>query len=245
MNGKLRDAFAFRGEDSRRRRRRSDDPSRNYLESDEELIRGKMAGENSVWRRGQEFWNVLGWAFNCSALYPHRWRWWKPWLEYMVDVLEDDYEERTRLDKESAGDSEHCEYRLLRESLLVSYVAPKASRSSPVRPVMNALFADGSSSSTLIFKEVFNHEAQVASKSTKKRKRGLDLEKDDFADYADDSSSGGSQPPTPEHQRATARKSDDAVPWANSSLTETIPLRLRLFALVRNLSKTFENERMY
>lgn len=243
MNGRLRDAFIFPGEDPRRRRRSSDDSSHKGLEGEEEHIRGKMAGEGSVWKRGQDFWKVLGWAFNCSALYPHRWRWWKPWLEYMVDVLENDYEERKRLDEESAGESESCEYTLLRDSLLVSYVAPKSSRSSPIKPIMNALFADGSSSSTVIFKEIFKNETKVASKSSKKRKRGLDLEKDNYADYADDSSSGGSQPPTPEHQRTTSRTVDETVPWTSSTLAETIPLRLRVFALVRNLAETFENDR--
>lgn len=200
-----------------------------------------MAGENSVWQRGQEFWKVLGWAFNCSALYPHRWRWWKPWLEYMVDVLEDDYEERKRLDEESTGSSEDREYSLLRKSLLVSYVAPNTGRSTQLRPIMNALFADGGESSTKIFKEIFRNEAKVASKSAKKRKR-VDFDKDDFGDYADDSSSGGSQPPTPEHDRTAARMVDESTPWTRSSLTDTIPLRLRLFALVRNIATTPEFE---
>lgn len=231
VNARLRDAFLFRTEGTRRRRS-SNDFHRSGFESDEEQIRGKMAGGGSVWARGQDFWKVLGWAFNCSALYPHRWRWWKPWLEYVVDVLEADYEERKRLDEESAGKNQHCEYALLQESLLVAYIMPKTSRSSPVKPIMSALFADGGSSSTSIYKEVFKNETKIASKTTKKRKRGLDLDNDNFGDYDDDSSTGGSEPPTPEHQRTSARKVDDFVPWASSSLTETVPLRLRLFALL-------------
>lgn len=242
VNGRLRDAFLFRNEGTRRRRS-SDDFHRSGSESEEERIRGKMAGGGSVWVRGQDFWKVLGWAFNCSALYPHRWRWWKPWLEYVVDVLEADYEERRRLDEESAGKNQHCEYTLLQDSLLVAYIMPKSSRSSPVKAIMSALFADGGSSSTSIFKEVFKNETKVASKATKKRKRGLDLDKDNFGDYDDDSSTGCSEPPTPEHQRTGARAVDDVVPWASSSLTETVPLRLRLFALVRKVSTTFETKR--
>lgn len=160
----------------------------------------------------------------------------------MIDVLENDYEERKRLDEECDGNSEHCEYKMLRDSLLVSYITPKSSRSSQVKPIMSALFADGGSSSTMIFKEVFKDEAKVASKTVKKRKR-VDLDKDDFGDYADDSSSGGSQPPTPERKHTTERSADDDVPWTSSSLTDTIPLRLRLFALVRNPAQTFENDR--
>lgn len=240
VNGKLRDAFVFRG-DGGRRRRSADDFPRRGSESDEDHIRGRTANGGSIWARGQDFWKVLGWAFNCSALYPLRWRWWKPWLEYMLDVLEADYDERRRLDREREGeeddegdDEERCrEYRMLQDSLLVSYIMPKNSRSSPIKPILSALFADGSSSSTSIYAEVFKNETKVASKSTKKRKRyHVDLENDNFGDYDDDSSTGGSEPPTPEHQRTSAKMVDDSIPWTHSALAETIPFRLRLFALV-------------
>lgn len=237
VNGKLRDAFLFHSEGGRRRRSSNDFP-RNGAESDEDHIRGKTANSGSIWTRGQDFWKVLGWAFNCSALYPHRWRWWKPWLEYMLDVLEADYEERRRLDSQQKGKKEDPDYPLLRDSLLVSYITSKNSRSSPVKPIMSALFADGSASSRSIYKEVFKKETRIASKTSKKRKRHqVDLENDNFGDYDGDSSTGGSEPPTPEHQRTSAKTADDSVPWTTSSLAETIPLRLRVFALV-SLSET-------
>lgn len=240
VNGKLCDAFLFRG-DGGRRRRSADDFPRNGPDCDEDRIRGRAANGGSVWMRGQDFWKVLGWAFNCSALYPHRWRWWKPWLEYMLDVLEADYGERRRLDRERDAKEENHEFRMVQDSLLVSYITPKNSRSSPVKPIMSALFADGGSSSTAIYKEVFKNETMVASKTSKKRKRHhVDLENDNFGDYDDDSSTGGSEPPTPEHQRTAARTVDDSVPWTSSSLAETIPLRLRLFAMVRP-PKVFES----
>lgn len=245
VNGKLRDAFVYHGDDRRSRRQVSNGSSHSGADNkkhDLGQIRGKMAGENSVWQRGQDFWKVLGWAFNCSALYPHRWRWWKPWLEYMVDVLEEDYEERKRLDEESDSSDEHNEYTLLRKSLLVSYLSPNGGRSTQLRPIMNALFADGSESSTKIFKEIFSNEAKIASKTTTKKRKRVDFDKDDFGDYADDSSSGGSQPPTPEHDRIAARAVGDTTPWTRSPLTETIPLRLRLFALVRIIAQVFAIE---
>lgn len=238
VNGRLREAFVFRGEGGRReggrRRRSSDHLPIHGLESDEDHIRGRTANAGSIWMRGQDFWRVLGWAFNCSALYPHRWRWWKPWLEYMVDVLEADYEERRRLDDEcSSKEAGSCNYPMLQESLLVSYITPKNSRSSPLKPIMSALFADGSTSSTSIYTEVFKNETKIASTSSKKRKRfHVDLENDNFGDYDNDSSTGGSEPPTPEHKRTSARTIDGSIPWTTSALTETITLRLRLFALV-------------
>lgn len=238
VNANLRDAFLFRG-DSGSRRRSHQNVSLNGSENDDDHIRGKTANRGSVWARGQDFWKVLGWAFNCSALHPHRWRWWKPWLEYMLDVLEADYEERRRLDLEREGEMRAYEFHNLRESLLVSYVTPKNSRMSPLKPIMSALFADGSPSSQAIYKEVFIQENKIASHNTKKRKRGrVDLENDNFGDYDDDESTGGSEPPTPEHLRSLAIEDDNsAVLWATSSLAETIPIRLRLFALVSGTCK--------
>ncbi|KAL1875205.1 hypothetical protein Daus18300_003276 [Diaporthe australafricana] len=233
VNAKLREAFLFRGETGRRRRS-AENVEQNGFESDEDHVRGKMANKGSVWAKGQDFWRVLGWAFNCSAAHPHRWRWWQPWLEYMVDVLEADYQERKRLDVKREGAQESYEYQLLQESLLVSYVMPKNSRVSPLKPIISALFADGNASSQAIFKEVFTREHKVGSRSSKKRKRDrVDLENDQFGDYDDDSSTGGSEPPTPEHVRMLALDvTNDTALWTSSSLLETIPLRLRLFALL-------------
>lgn len=234
VNANLRDAFSFRGDTSPRRRGNKGFSHNDDSEDDENHIRGKMANRGSVWARGQDFWKVLGWAFNCSALYPHRWRWWKPWLEYMLDVLEADYGERKRLDVEHEGQKDEYEYQNLQESLLVSYVMPKNSRMSPLKPIMSALFADGSPSSQAIYKEVFKKENKIASKNNKKRKRArIDLDNDNYGDYDEDESTGGSEPPTPEHLRSLAMEDDNsAALWTTSSLAETIPLRLRLFALV-------------
>lgn len=242
VNAKLRDAFVYRGENGGRRiaqtrsRRTFNDYPSKPSQSDEEYIRGKTANGGSIWERGHDFWKVLGWAFNCSAVYPHRWRWWKPWLEFMLDVLEADYEDRKRLDQERERSEQCYQYHMLQDSLLVSYIAPKNILSNPVRTIMNSVFAEGNSSSLSVFKEVFTKETRVASKSSKKRKHHrLDLENDEFGDYDDDSSTGGSEPPTPEHQRTSAR-CKHAISWADTALAESIPLRLRVFALV-NLTR--------
>src|SRR5699024_5024712 len=71
---------------------------------DHDRLRGRMANEGSVWCRGQDFWSTVGWAFNTATLHPHRWRYWRVWLEYMIDVLEADWTERERLDREAHYD---------------------------------------------------------------------------------------------------------------------------------------------
>lgn len=158
-------------------------------------------------------------------------------MEYMFDVLEADYEERKRLDEATPSEDGKCEYPMVQQSLLVSYMTPKCSRSSPLKPIMSALFADGSEASETIFKEVFKNEIKVASKAihNKKRKK-VDLERYQFGDYDDHSSSGGSEPPTPEHQRTTDLIMDDSVPWLTSPLAETIVFRQRMFALVSTIT---------
>jgi hypothetical protein len=156
----------------------------------------------------------------------------------MLDVLEADYGERKRLDVEHEGQKDEYEYQNLQESLLVSYVMPKNSRMSLLKPIMSALFADGSPSSQAIYKEVFKKENKIASKNNKKRKRArIDLDNDNFGDYDEDESTGGSEPPTPEHLRSLAMEDDNSTAlWTTSSLAETIPLRLRLFALVSDIN---------
>lgn len=236
VNARLRDAFIYpnlirSGRHTRARNNGNSDSSPSSdPESDGETITEWAANEGSIWTRGQDFWNVLGWALNCSAIHPHRWRWWKPWLEFMLDVLEADYEERMRLDlmRERRG----IDSSMWRESLLLSYIEPKNSRSKPLPRIMNALFADGNSSSVSLFKEVFSREPKIRSETSKKRKRGsVNPEHGNFADYDDQSSTGGSEPPTPEHQRMTG-KDKYLLSWPNTALAETVHLRLRVFALV-------------
>ncbi|EOO01365.1 putative major facilitator superfamily transporter protein [Phaeoacremonium minimum UCRPA7] len=101
---------------------------------------------------------------------------------------------------------------------------------------MSAIFADASDSSLALFKEVFEKERKGLSKNNKKRKREqLDLENDKFGDYYDEdslSSSGGSEPPTPQKAGRLAEIEDDAASWTNSCLSESVQLRLRIFSLL-------------
>jgi hypothetical protein len=46
-----------------------------------------------IWSIAEDFWHVIGWAFNCSVLHPARWDHWQIWLEFICTVLEDDWAE--------------------------------------------------------------------------------------------------------------------------------------------------------
>lgn len=207
-------------------------------ERDRDRVAGSLANEHSVWSRGQDFWSTVGWAFNCSTLYPQRWRFWKVWLEFMLDVLEADWAERERIDLEAHdanGNAGPMPATMRQDSILLMYMEQKNGPQGGFKGIMKALFADGGSLSAASFQEVFDKEPRGRQKEeTKKRKRHdrVDVENDMFGDYLDDDmfSSGASEPPTPEKPRDMRKSTSFGSTFPG--LTETIPLRLRLFKLL-------------
>ncbi|KAJ3554502.1 hypothetical protein NPX13_g10595 [Xylaria arbuscula] len=197
-------------------------------------------GNDSVWQRGRDFFSVVGWAFNCSVLYPERWQWWAQWLEFMLDLLEKDIFERHRLDMEN-GDDEDMP--LLQSSILSSYIAQRSGRTADVTTwVMKALFADGDTPSTSVFQEVWPREhktksAQQQRVANKRKRENVNIDKGEYGGYLDDESvhsSQASEPPTPQKNR---RETSLAPTLAEAGILETaygetIPLRQRLFSLV-------------
>ncbi|KAI1268720.1 hypothetical protein F5Y18DRAFT_240829 [Xylariaceae sp. FL1019] len=190
-------------------------------------------GGSTVWRFGHDFFNVVGWAFNCSVLYPERWQYWRRWLDFMLDVLEKDLYERHRLDLELG-----CADRLLlRDSILASYITNRAGRNSGgLRGITRALFADGKQSS-LVFQEVWPKEHKGNSKaygSLNKRKRdNVNIDQGEYGGYMDDESvhsSQASEPPTPQRTRTKLGFGDEAT--LQTSYLESISLRQRLFSLL-------------
>ncbi|KAM0204759.1 hypothetical protein ACHAPA_001147 [Fusarium lateritium] len=221
---------------------------------DDERLRGQLANEGSIWNRGQDFWSTLGWAFNCSVLYPKRWRYWKVWLDLMLDVLEADWTERERRDKEAQqanGPESELPRTARNDSIIVMYMDQQNGRQNGAKGFMKALFADGSEISSSAYREVFDKEPRGPRKQSKKRKREqvLDLENDKFGDYYDEESmsSGVSEPPTPQKPKDT-RKLGTAGAHA-PGLVESVNIRLRLFKLLSavtwSLRKPIELHRLY
>ncbi|KJZ78923.1 hypothetical protein HIM_01696 [Hirsutella minnesotensis 3608] len=243
INADFRTAFQFNS--TSRWSRRSghtapasdSDMSDGDSDRDVDRLRGRMANEASVWTRGQDLWSTVGWAFNTATSHPQRWRYWKVWLEFILDVLDDDWAERERIDHEAheagdEGDPEPVASR--KESMIRMYMEQQDGRQAGNKRIMKALLADGGSLSSSAFPEVFDKEPRGPRKTAKKRKRNevLDLENDKYGDYLDDESmsSGISEPPTPEKRR-DGRKD---VPFGSSNpgIVESIPLRLRFFRLL-------------
>ncbi|KAF4996251.1 hypothetical protein FGRMN_4607 [Fusarium graminum] len=221
---------------------------------DEERLRGQLANDGSIWNRGQDFWSTVGWAFNCSVLYPKRWRYWKVWLDLMLDVLEADWNERERRDQETQqanGPASDVPRTARNDSIIVTYMNQQNGRQNGAKGFVKALFADGSEISSSAYREVFDKEPRGPRKQSKKRKREqvLDLENDKFGDYFDDESmsSGVSEPPTPTKPKDT-RKLGTAGAHP-SGLVESVNIRLRLFKLLSAvtwaLKKPTELHRLY
>ncbi|KAI2465328.1 hypothetical protein F4781DRAFT_34464 [Annulohypoxylon bovei var. microspora] len=193
--------------------------------------------QDGLWRRGQDFFRVVGWAFNCSVLYPNRWRHWKRWLEFMLDVIWQDLVERRKLDEES-GQSD-CP--MLRDSILASYIGQRSGRGAGggLKWIMEAIFADGSVATNSRFQEIWQKEHKENPKSTaRKRKREtVNIDKGNFGGYMDDDSvsSQASEPPTPQKRRTNSGLGDPDFQALEPAYVESIPLRQRLFSLLSYL----------
>ncbi|KAK3333827.1 hypothetical protein B0T19DRAFT_440554 [Cercophora scortea] len=245
INANLRAAFRFRGNGRGGAMRDSTDESTD----DSDSINTKLAVEQSTWRRSPDFWAVLGWAFRCAAAHPHRWPHYKVWLEYMLQVLEADWDERLALDHEEhdrIGNQGHCEYKLITESLLVGYLDDlRRERKNTLREVMRALmaFSDDDQSDKAIFKEIFSGETLVGPRMSKrKRTQTVDLEKGQFGDYLDgdefDSEEEANGQAGPATARQTGRrgrppkKEDGSASRISDGVAESVSFRLRLFRLL-------------
>ncbi|KAK6086519.1 hypothetical protein SCUP515_00085 [Seiridium cupressi] len=243
INARFHEAFRF-GNTARRSRGSTPngDVSEMIYETGGEAQLYGRYGRNSVWRCGQDFFNVVGWAFNCSVLYPNRWEYWRQWLDFMFDVIQADLNERTRLDEQehvrAGGEEGKCEYALLTDSMLASYINQRNGRTGGIKWIMRVIFADGQESSASLFQEVWDkeHKGVSRNKALKKRKRKINIEKGDFGGLLDDDSvysSQNSEPPTPQKRRTFTDKNES--PGLEASYVESISLRQRLFSMLSHL----------
>ncbi|KAK5133504.1 hypothetical protein LTR08_007641 [Meristemomyces frigidus] len=148
-------------------------------------LRSGLAGKDALWTNAEDFWSVVGWAFNCSVAHPHRWARWKLWLAFMLDVLDSDL-------------AAHTAEQTAERSLIAGYLRPIGQGRNSKRRLMRAVLADGGAKSVGEFGEVWRGETKMA-KAEKKgegraggKKRKLDLENGEFGDYFDEDSDVGS-----------------------------------------------------
>jgi len=190
INANFATAFAF---STLKIRKRSDGRRRaNEADSgdDPDMINTEIAGAGSLWSRAEDFWHTVGWGFNCSVVYPNRWERWKLWLEFMLDVLEDDWAERSRMTEGDDRSNNEPGEDLLAQSMIVQYLSDRKAAYGNKRRSIRAIFADGSPKALAEFKEIFKNEPKERKKDDEtgiKRPVKVDIDKDVFGDYLDDS----------------------------------------------------------
>lgn len=172
--------------------------------SDEEVesgnLRSKYIEGQSVAENAQDFWAVVGWAFNCSVRHKARWERWREWLELMLDVLEED------LERYSARGHKSPE---LAHSLIAQYMSIVGAGRNNKRRVMRAVLADGDVRSMAEFGEIWKNETRPVKKEELlgSKRRKLDLDNDDYGDYLDNESEEDEQIKSRMSRSRTAPKS--------------------------------------
>lgn len=240
INANLVEAFSFAPFTSTRTSRRS----RNTLERDDgtsgsdsddkpERMKGIIANKGRIRRCAKDFWHIVGWAFNCSIKHPKRWQYWKVYLDYMLDVLDADWNERERMDRITAKESgRECDYQMVRKGLLIKYLSDSKGKSSAMKRVVRSVFADGGSDSLRDFPEVFENETKEVIYNGQKRKRADTMDQK-FGDYDEDEgiqlADGSSSP-----MREDDEDDEEIIPEVDPYLggTESIALRQRLLTFV-------------
>ncbi|KAI9745001.1 MAG: hypothetical protein M1835_002632, partial [Candelina submexicana] len=215
-NANFATAFTFtnpgglrRSTGQRRRATEGDSPSSN---EDLDTVNIALAKAGSLWTRAEDFWHVVGWAFNCSVLWPKRWARWKLWLEFMLDVLRDDWEERVRMDEERTDWDDGVDF--LEESMMIKYLSSDFNRYGGNRRVIRAVFADGSPKSLNEFKEIFKNETSERAKDSGIKKLAVKVNVDEeiYGDYIEpDEDSDDDEEPQSLEPPCSSQTSDEAL----------------------------------
>jgi hypothetical protein len=246
----IRKAFSFTEEHSRRR----PPPYRSAAASqspepggDIERIAGEAASADSVWNRAEDFWQLVGWAFNCSVLHKKRWDYWRPWLGIMLDFLEADWHFCVK----SSHVDGTIEAAVLQESLIWHYIVGDAAsvNRNMRRRIVKAIMATGSVDSLKDYPEIWAKETEG---QRRKRKPEEELEQggsetvrtgyyesdEEMHDALDEQSEDGTRGASLNPGSSPLRNLHDAVDHLGGA--DAVELRQRLIALVGSLYPTLE-----
>ncbi|KIW64863.1 hypothetical protein PV04_07168 [Phialophora macrospora] len=186
VNAHFATAFSFRKFDVRFSRRTdagaSDDDENAGSEKPlgEEDLNTTYARSNSLWARAEDFWQLVGWAFNCACLpgiYASRWIHYRLLLEFLVDALEIDWRIRTN------GENPSPE-----ESLLWQYIELATGGHARERRIIRAVFSDGGARAVAEFREIFAYELKEPKQEDGTAKKlekqdHVNIDQDVYGDY--------------------------------------------------------------
>ena len=239
IGSNLSDAFKFGSPALSSRRitrkgRRTNDAESPKNEHDD--IVNDLAHVGSLWVCGEDLWHVIGWAFNCSFLHERRWDVWRDWTEYMIDVLEVDWNLRVTSASEDVG-----------QSILVRHIQGETKVAGRDRRILRAVFADGTGRAANEFREVWPNETKELKREgdLKKAEKKIDIEADDYGDYMDeDHEADFEDSPESSGPRSRSPTKRGRKGGANNALHDTnylgdvdsLHLRLRILALLSQVS---------
>lgn len=240
VNGNLQDAFVFTGAGASSRRgtagRRRTTGELHTSNDDEHNINCNLAGPAAIWSQAEDFWQVVGWTFNCSVRHERRWDRWSLWLEYMIEVLKKDWETRVvEFETDPNGDWDPRA-----TSMIVQYLSAGESKTGRDRRTLRAIFADGTARSMAEFREIWKNETKELKKASDDKSRQiakLDIKEGNYGDY-NVSESSEFEDSTPSSPIAPISPPPEEVPDVAAALggTQSIALRLHLLSLLSNVS---------
>lgn len=219
-------------------RRRTGSPAKDKKEAEDEL-QCDLADEKSLWAHAEDFWAVVGWAFNCSIRHKKRWDRWQLWLDYMLDVLEADWFLRDGSERP--------------ESLIAKYVNCRGGN----RRIARAIFADGDKKSLEEFPEIWKHETRDTrgKKDAKFTKVKIDIDEGVYGDYMHSSSEEDENEAETSSTRTRSDNESKDTLMVDASASTGLPdgticlggatalsLRLRLLALLSSLASDIPKE---
>ena len=240
----IRKAFTFPDERNRRRAPgyRNDASLSPEPSGDIERIAGEAANQKSLWYRADDFWHIVGWAFNCAVAYEKRWSRWKLWVTNMLDFLEADWDVCGKQSKLPDGTSDTT---ALQQSLIWHYIVGHGrapTNRARRRRIVKAILATATPESLKDYPEIWDKETLEP-----KRKRDddqhvkdVDFETGELADYGSDDDMQD-VPDGSDNESANETSwdtSDDHIRNIRDAIEhlggqDAIELRQRLIALVR------------
>jgi len=244
IRGSLEEAFTFVGRSTvaRRsgggRRKKTGDgasPSTDIIEG----INNELANAGSLWAQADNFWQVVGWGFNCSILHKRRWERWSAWLAYMIEVLQADWDARAEEDIEEN----------LEKSLIAKYINSGMSSAGRDRKIVRSVFADGRVKSLAEFGEIWPKETKELKKDgdVKRAEAKIDIQADNYGDYMEEENDEDLEDSGSESMSSSLdgnADSSESIPNTADDFggMESVNLRFRLLSLLSKVSANVPDE---
>ncbi|EAT78306.2 hypothetical protein SNOG_14435 [Parastagonospora nodorum SN15] len=241
----IRQAFRFPEEYSRRRARnhRSAATSLSPRAADDvQHLAGDAANAESLWAQAEDFWQLIGWAFNCSILHKKRWDRWKPWLGIMLDFLEADWNFCQRRSKDEVDRDV-----ILQESLLWHYIIGHTATVNRAtrRRIVKAVYANASPESLKDFTEVWEKETEGPKRRKEDEQFGkVDFETGDMGGYDEDEEMHDVEEEPTDDKGSDEDCDEEGLRGAIEQLggADAIGLRQRLIALLTEVALSLPDE---